>query len=67
MIMQKHDGSRREAVIWDPHGNHTKQHAFTMATELVREFRGDSIRAGAGLWLFEELHAWQQQNSIGSH
>lgn len=62
MIVHKRDGSRREAVIRDPHGNHTKQHALAMATELVREFRGDSIRAGAGLWLFEE-----RQNSIGSH
>lgn len=36
MIVQKHDESRRQAVIQGPHGNHTKPDALTMATELVR-------------------------------
>lgn len=62
MIMQKQDESRREAVIQGPHGNHTKRHALTMATELAREFSGDRVRAGAGLWSFEVMHAWQQHS-----
>lgn len=51
-----------EAVIPGPHGNHTKRHALTMATELAREYSGDGVRAGAGLWLFEVMHAWQQHS-----
>lgn len=57
MITQKHDESRRKAVIQGPHGNHTKRHALTMATELAREYSGDGVGAGAGLWLFEVIHA----------
>jgi len=33
-----------------------------MATELVREYSGDRVRAGAGLWLFELIHACQQHS-----
>lgn len=62
MIMQKHDESRRMAVIRGPHGNHTKRHALTMATELVREYNRDSVGACAGLWLFEVMHACQQRS-----
>lgn len=57
MIMKKHDESRRKAVIRGPHGNLTKRHTLTMATELAREYCGESVGAGAGLWLFELIHS----------
>lgn len=62
MNTHKHDGSKRKAVIWGPHGNHTKRHALTMATERVREYNRDSVGAVAGFWLFEVIHACQQHS-----
>lgn len=70
MIMQEHDENRRKAVIWGPHGNHTKQHALTIATELAREYSGDSNGAGAGLWLLDLIQstsAARHQEGIHSH
>lgn len=58
MNMHKHDESRRKAVIHGRHGNHTKPHALTMATEPVEEvIAADDV--GAGFWLFEVIHARQ--------
>lgn len=61
MIMQKCDENRQQAMIQCPHGNHTKRHALTMETELVREYIERSAGAGDGLCVFQVMQTCQQQ------